>query len=133
MSAPWREFAPWRYIESNKSGQQAGPWLDRLLLSDGDQLENRALARSRTRCPLVRQSFSPVGMTMAKYRPRQGPNLPTVKRIRDLAEYRERNRDQGGQPPTWTSACKKLGINYRTIRLHAPKLLEKWKDPDFHW
>jgi hypothetical protein len=62
---------------------------------------------------------------MRKFRPRQGPNLPTVRRIRALAEYRELKRDQFGNPPTLTSACKKLSINYRTVRRHAPDLLAK--------
>ena len=70
---------------------------------------------------------------MGKVSPRHRPNLPTVKRIQDLAEYREQNRDQWGRPPTWTSACKKIGLNYRTVLRHAPELLEKWDDPEFHW
>jgi hypothetical protein len=70
---------------------------------------------------------------MEKYRPRQRPNLPTVQRIRDLAKYREQNRDCWGQPPTWTSACKKIRINYRTVLRHAPELLENWNDSEFHW
>jgi hypothetical protein len=70
---------------------------------------------------------------MANYHPRQGLNLPTVKKLQELAEYRERNRDQGGRPPTWTNSWKKIGINYRTVRRHAPELFEKWNEPDFYW
>lgn len=70
---------------------------------------------------------------MGQYRPRQGPNLDTVKRIHKLAEYRELNRDQWGRPPTLTSSCRKLGINYKTVKRHAPELLEKWNEPEFHW
>jgi len=70
---------------------------------------------------------------MGKYRPRHGPNLPTIRKIQELAEYREQNRDQWGRPPTWTSACRKLHMNYRTLQRHAPELLEKWNDRDFHW
>ena len=70
---------------------------------------------------------------MGQYHPRQGSNLPTVQRIRDLAEYREQNRDRWGRPPTWTSACKKVRINYRTVLRYTPELLEKWNDPEFHW
>ena len=69
---------------------------------------------------------------MGKYRPRQGPNLLTVKKIKELAEYRERSRDEWGRPPTWTSGCKKLRMNYRTVRRHTPELFEKWNDLDFH-
>jgi hypothetical protein len=72
-------------------------------------------------------------MAKKKYRPRQAPNLPTVKKLRDLAEYREQNRDKWGRPPTWTSACRKIGIGYMTLRRNAPELLEKWDDIDFHW
>ena len=70
---------------------------------------------------------------MGKYRPREGPNLPTVQKIKDLAEYRERNRNQWGKPPAWTGACRKFHMDYRTVRRHAPKLLEKWDDSEFHW
>jgi hypothetical protein len=62
---------------------------------------------------------------MGKDRPRSGPNLPTVKKLQALAEYREQNRDQGGRPPTWTSACRAIRLNHRTVRRHAPELLEK--------
>jgi hypothetical protein len=70
---------------------------------------------------------------MGKYRPRQSLNLPTVRKIQELAEYREQNRDQSGRPPAWTSACRALRLNYRTVRRHAPELLEKWYDQDFRW
>ena len=70
---------------------------------------------------------------MGKYSPRRGPNLPTIQRIQALAEYRERNRDQWGRPPTWTSSCKKIGLNHRTVRRYALELLEKWDDKAFHW
>jgi len=70
---------------------------------------------------------------MGKYRPRQHPNLPTVQRLKQVGEYRERNRDQWGRPPTWTKACRAIGIDPRTVRRHIPELLEKWDDREFHW
>jgi hypothetical protein len=71
--------------------------------------------------------------SMGKYRPRHAPNLPTIKKIKLLAAFRERNRDKSGRPPTWTSGCKQLRIDHRTVRRHAPELLEKWDDESFHW
>jgi len=70
---------------------------------------------------------------MRKYRSRWGPNLTTIQRLKDLAEYRELHRDKWGKPPSWTGACRALRMNYRTLKRHAPDLFEKWNDPDFHW
>ena len=64
---------------------------------------------------------------------RSHPNLPTIKKIKELAEYRELYRKQKGRLPTWTSAVARIGIGYRTVRRHAPELLEKWNNEDFHW
>jgi len=61
------------------------------------------------------------------------PNLPTVKKIHELLEYRAAYRKQMGRLPTWTSAIARIGIGYRTVRRHAPELLEKWNNEDFHW
>jgi hypothetical protein len=64
---------------------------------------------------------------------RSYPNLPTIRKIKELAEYRELYRKQKGKLPTWTATCHLIGIGYRTVRRHAPKLLEKWYDEEFHW
>lgn len=70
---------------------------------------------------------------MGKYRPRQGPNLPTVQKIKQLVEYREVNRDQWGRPPSLNSACKKIGIAPGTVRRQAPDLFQNWTDETFRW
>jgi hypothetical protein len=70
---------------------------------------------------------------MAKRRPRRGPNLPTIQKLRELGDYRERYRKQKGKLPTWISACRQIGINYRTVKRHVPELLERWNDKDFQW
>ena len=66
---------------------------------------------------------------------RSHPNLPTVKNIKELAEYRELYWKQMGKLPTWTSAIHRIGIGigYRTVRRQAPELRQKWYDEDFHW
>ena len=64
---------------------------------------------------------------------RSHPNLPTIKKIQDLAEYREHNWDKWNRPPSWTRACRTVGIHPTTVKRHAPELLEKWDDPNFHW
>jgi hypothetical protein len=70
---------------------------------------------------------------MRTYRPRSGPNLPTIQKLQALAEYRELHRDKWGRPPTWTSACQALHMNYRTVRRHLPQLLENWYNKEVHW
>jgi hypothetical protein len=64
---------------------------------------------------------------------RSHPNLPTIKKIKELAEYRELYRRQKGRVPTWTSAINRIGIGYRTVKRHAPELLEKWNNEVFRW
>ena len=64
---------------------------------------------------------------------RSHPNLPTVRKIKELAEYRELYRKQKGKLLTGTSACAKIGIGYRTVKRHAPELLKIWYDEDFHF
>ena len=53
---------------------------------------------------------------------RMHPNLPTVKKLKELAEYRELYWKQKGKLPTWRSAFARIGIGYRTVRRHAPEL-----------
>jgi hypothetical protein len=72
-------------------------------------------------------------MAHEKYRPRHASNLPTVRKIRELAEYREKYLKQMGRLPSRTSSCDRIRIGHRTVRRHAPELLEKWNDEDFHW
>jgi hypothetical protein len=64
---------------------------------------------------------------------RSHPNLATVRKIKELAEYRELYRKQKGKLPTWTSACARIAIGYRTVRRHAPELLKRWYDEEFHF
>jgi len=64
---------------------------------------------------------------------RSHPNLPTVKKIKELVEYRELYRKQMGKLPTWTSAINRIGIAYRTVKRQAPELFEKWDEEDFHF
>jgi len=60
------------------------------------------------------------------------PTLLTIKKIQELAHYRERYLKQRGRAPAWKQACKGIGINDRTVMEHAPELYEKWNDKDFH-
>jgi hypothetical protein len=132
----------WHHGENSRSGHLPATAygrngrtarLDDCMQSDGNELQNRPKARPKAGCKLVRQRLSPIDTSMEKYRPRQAPNLPTIRKIQAMAEYRERTRDPWGRPPTWTSVCRKFHMNYRTLRRQAPELFEKWNDPDFHW
>lgn len=60
-------------------------------------------------------------------------NLGTARRIRRLAAYREEQMRESGEPPTWTTACNKVGIRMQTVKRHALELAERWYDPNFHW
>ena len=64
---------------------------------------------------------------------RKFPNIGTTRRIRELAAYREQHIKETGQAPIWTAACYRMGINLRTVYIHAPELAVKWYDLDFRW
>ena len=63
---------------------------------------------------------------------RKYPNMGTMERIRALAAYREQHIREMGKPPVWTAACYRMGINLRTVLLHAPELAANWYNVDFH-
>ena len=60
------------------------------------------------------------------------PNVGTMARIRALAAYREQHIKETGEPPVWTAACNRMGVNLRTVLLHVPELAANWYDKDFH-
>jgi hypothetical protein len=70
---------------------------------------------------------------MDKPEHRSRSNLPTVKKIKKLAEYRGLYRKQKDKLPTWTSACNRIGIGYKTVRWHAPELFKRGNEEDFHF
>ena len=61
------------------------------------------------------------------------PHLMTYRKIGELASYREQYIKERGTSPSLTNACRKILIDYRTVKRHAPQLIEKWKYNDFHW
>ena len=60
------------------------------------------------------------------------PYLGPMGRIRALAAYQEQQMKRTGEPPVWTAACYRMGVNLRTVLLRAPELAAKWYDKDFH-
>jgi hypothetical protein len=64
---------------------------------------------------------------------RTNPNLPTFKKIQEVAAYREKVMKEKGMPPLRIPSCQKIGIDHRTLRRHAPELNDRWNDKDFHW
>ena len=71
-------------------------------------------------------------MPVPKGYKRKYPNVGTIGRIRALALYRERQIKETGTPPIWTAACNLMGVNLRTVLLHAPELAANWYDKNFH-
>jgi hypothetical protein len=72
-------------------------------------------------------------MGMKKPSKRQGPNLGTYRKIQELVAYREQHIQAKGIVPFFTDVCRRIGIGHRTVKRHAPQLVERWKDKDFHW
>jgi hypothetical protein len=63
----------------------------------------------------------------------RGPILITYRKIGEVAAYREQYIKIKGTPPSLTGVCRRTLIDHRTIKRHAPQLIEKWKEKDFHW
>jgi hypothetical protein len=57
----------------------------------------------------------------------KAPSLLTYKKIQELAAYREKYLTAKGEIPSLTSSCQKMTISYRTVKRHAPQLIERWK------
>jgi hypothetical protein len=62
---------------------------------------------------------------------RKYPNLGTIGRIRALAAYREQRIQETGKAPVWTAACYRMGVNLRTVLIHAPELVTRCYDKRF--
>jgi hypothetical protein len=72
-------------------------------------------------------------MGMIKASKRSSINLITYRIIQELAAYREQHITEKGTTPPLLPVCRRIGIGHRTVRKHAPQLVERWKDKDFHW
>ena len=64
---------------------------------------------------------------------KKSPNLATYSKIQELAAYREQYIQEKGKPPTLINACQSMAINHRTVKRHAPQLIERWQEKDFRW
>jgi hypothetical protein len=56
-----------------------------------------------------------------------------IKKVHQLAAYREDCIDKNILPLIFPKACKKFGILPCTVQRLAPELDEKWNDKNFHW
>jgi hypothetical protein len=61
------------------------------------------------------------------------PNLPTYQKLRALIVYRRQYMKENGTPPTWTSACRKIGIEPRTVKKYVPELSKEWDNENFYF
>jgi hypothetical protein len=60
-----------------------------------------------------------------------GPQLGTEGNIHLLIKYREEAIERDNSPPGRTAACKKVGMDNRTVKKAARELWLKWKDTDY--
>ena len=56
-----------------------------------------------------------------------------IRKVKDLAAFREEYIRERGKPPLFKPAIEKIGISPNTVKRHAPDLFLKWFDVDFHW
>ena len=57
----------------------------------------------------------------------------SITQVQKLAAYRDEYLSIKRSSPRFERACQVLGISPETVRRHAPELVEKWYDSDFHW
>jgi hypothetical protein len=57
----------------------------------------------------------------------------TMRKVQDLATYREDYIRKKGLPLSFRHTCRKIGVYPHTVKRLAPELYEKWHDIDFHW
>jgi hypothetical protein len=57
----------------------------------------------------------------------------TIGRVQELAAYREDYIKRKGLPLSFKHTCYKMRISPHTVKRHAPELVEKWDDLNFHW
>jgi hypothetical protein len=57
----------------------------------------------------------------------------TVRKVQELAVYREEYIRKKGLPLSFIHTCRKIGVYPHTVKRHVPELYVKWADIDFHW
>jgi hypothetical protein len=60
------------------------------------------------------------------------PYLGTMERISRLAAYRAYHIQETGKAPIWTTSCNRMGVDWRTVMIHAPEPTAKWYDVNFY-
>ena len=56
----------------------------------------------------------------------------TIRKVKELAAFREEYITTKGKPPLFKPAIEKIGISPDTVKRHAPELFLKWFDVNFH-
>jgi hypothetical protein len=59
--------------------------------------------------------------------------MDTIRKIQELAAYREQYIRKKRLPLSFKKTCYKIGISPGAVKWHAPELYENWNDLDFHW
>ena len=57
----------------------------------------------------------------------------TIRKVQELAAYRDGHIRREGLTLSFKHTCYKMGIPPHTVKRHAPELVEKWGDINFHW
>ena len=56
-----------------------------------------------------------------------------IRKLHELAAYREDCLNKNILPLIFPYACKKFGLSQYSVLRLAPELFEKWNDMNFHW
>jgi hypothetical protein len=57
----------------------------------------------------------------------------SLQQVQKLAVYRDEYLSIKQRSPRFERACQIMGISPETVRRHAPQLVDKWYDSNFHW
>jgi hypothetical protein len=60
-----------------------------------------------------------------------GPNMSTLAKLERLHALRRQSIFQERVTLSWTAACRKVGIDPKTVRQHDPALRAHWDDPSY--
>jgi hypothetical protein len=58
--------------------------------------------------------------------------LETIRKIQELARYREEQFSKNGKIPNFKPACAKIGVSSDTVKRHDPDLFLMWYDEKYH-
>ena len=81
---------------------------------------------------ILKEAGNPISRRQDEMRQLSQDSKTTIRKVKELAAFREEYIMTKGKPPLFKPAIEKIGISPDTVKRHAPELFLKWFDVDFH-